>query len=344
MSVNFADVFDAVGQAIEPDAPAVLCDGEVTTWGEFDRRSNALARALLAAGLGGQAKVGLYMRNGPDYLMAFAACLKASLVPVNINGEVAGFGSLASAYGEDARPLELARDRDDVFLFYTGGTTGLPKGAMWPSGALWGALAASRAPAPGAPAPTTLGELAAQIRSGEGRVRYNIPPTLMHGTGLFAALQRGGSVACPGRTSFEPDAVVREDGVRYILGGDHALVEAEGSIRLLGRGSHCINTAGEKVYPEEVEGALKTHPVVVDALVFGLPDPRFGQRVAAVASLRGGAEPDDLVDHVRERLAAYKAPRQIAFVTKVPRAENGKADYAGARARFEAQLGALKQA
>jgi fatty-acyl-CoA synthase len=125
-------------------------------------------------------------------------------------------------------------------------------------------------------------------------------------------------------------------GERHIISGDHATVEADGTIRLLGRGSHCINSAGEKIYPEEVEEALKTHPAVQDALVFGMPDPRFGQTVAAVASLAEGAVASeaDLIAHVRGALAHYKAPRRLVLAPVTPRAPNGKADYAAAKAIF----------
>ncbi len=123
------------------------------------------------------------------------------------------------------------------------------------------------------------------------------------------------------------------DGSRYSIPGDMATVEADGAITLLGRGSHCINTAGEKVFPEEVEEAVKTHASVADCLVFGVPDERFGQRVVGVASLAAGAQAggDELVAHVRTKLSAYKAPRQLVIVETVPRAPNGKADYTAAR-------------
>jgi fatty-acyl-CoA synthase len=128
------------------------------------------------------------------------------------------------------------------------------------------------------------------------------------------------------------------DGQRRLISGDHATVEADGTIKLLGRGSHCINSGGEKIYPEEVEEALKTHPAVLDALVFGMPDERFGQVVSAVVGLVEGqaANQADLVAHVRSRLSPFKAPRRIAFVDKAPRAPNGKADYVTAKALFEA--------
>lgn len=525
MSVNYGDVFETVARNVDPASPAVICDRQITTWGEFDRRANALGHALLAAGLGLQAKVGLYMRNAPDYLIAFAACLKARLVPVNINfrygaAEVAYLldnadaealihdaefadvvaalppnplmkavfcrGDCGSAaqqldvvYRGNGEPIRTRRDPDDIFLMYTGGTTGLPKGVMWPSRAVWGALAPSRAAVPGSPPPMTLADLAAQLRIVPGNLRYFIAPPLMHGTGLFAALSvmtRGGAVvlssarafdaaatvadlaelACDGlvivgdafarpildaleggngkfdvsrigavvssgmmwspevkqgllrfmpnavmsdglgatesssiafavttrdtqgeETSFAPNGavVLRPDdltpvapgsgevglvakagdlplgyykdpertartyvtlnGTRHMISGDHATVERDGTIRLLGRGSHCINTAGEKVFPEEVEEALKTHHDVTDALVFGLPDPRFGQKVAALVAVRNPVDPQALAEQVRARLAGYKVPRAFALAGFVPRAPNGKADYVAARAMFD---------
>ena len=127
------------------------------------------------------------------------------------------------------------------------------------------------------------------------------------------------------------------DGVRYSMPGDFATVEADGSITLLGRGSQCINTAGEKVFPEEVEEALKTHPSVSDALVFGMPDPEWGQAVTAIVESDAATDTDTLDTdalraHVRGALAGYKTPKRIIVVAKVPRAPNGKADYAAAKA------------
>jgi fatty-acyl-CoA synthase len=122
-------------------------------------------------------------------------------------------------------------------------------------------------------------------------------------------------------------------GVRYSFPGDFAKVAADGSLVLLGRGSVCINTGGEKVYPEEVEEALKAHPDVFDCLVVGVPDPRFGERVTAVLSLRGGQGLDEgaLLDFARTRVAGYKLPRRLVVVDQVQRAPNGKADYKWAK-------------
>lgn len=525
MSYNLGDIFETVANAIEADAPAIFCDGRELSWKQFDRRSNALARRLLNAGLGLQAKVGLYMRNGEDYLIAFAACLKARLVPFNVNyrygaeetaylldnadcealifdadfasvvmsipassdlklrivtrGEAQGAEPAFTAYAGDGSPLGNQRSSDDLMFMYTGGTTGLPKAVMWPSGALWENSLPGIA-LPGREPPVTLDILASQIQSGEGRMRFHIAPPLMHGTGLLSAigiLFRGGSVVLTGSPTFDAEQVVGDldrlrcdgmvivgdafarpildvlnanlgkydvshmraisssgmmwsaevktgllehmpncymidslgasessgfaqsivtkgiqpgeatfnltgakvikpddltpvepgsgdigilakggpqplgyykdpertartyvtiDGERLVLGGDHATVEADGTIKLLGRGSNCINTAGEKVYPEEVEEALKTHHAVNDALVFGIPDPRYGQCVAAIVSTTAPAKSSDIIQHVRQKLAGYKAPREIAEVTTVPRAANGKADYVAAKALFDA--------
>ncbi len=127
------------------------------------------------------------------------------------------------------------------------------------------------------------------------------------------------------------------DGVRYSIPGDFAQVRADGSIQLLGRGSQCINTGGEKVYPEEVEEAIKRHDGIADCLVFGVADERFGQRVVGVASLDGSdpeVTPERAIDGARASLSAYKLPRTLQFVDLVPRAPNGKADYPSARALF----------
>lgn len=123
-------------------------------------------------------------------------------------------------------------------------------------------------------------------------------------------------------------------GVRYSIPGDWCTVEEDGTLTLLGRGSVCINTAGEKVYPEEVEEVLKTHPDVEDALVVGVPDPTFGQAVTAVVEVAPGRpfDEDALRRHVRERLAGYKTPKRLVATPKMFRAPNGKADYARAAA------------
>ncbi|MET0146905.1 MAG: acyl-CoA synthetase [Ilumatobacteraceae bacterium] len=367
------------------------------------------------------------------------------------------------------------RTGDDLLLLYTGGTTGMPKGVMWPQDSMFGALDASsrhRLP-PGQDLDAAL------ARIGRAGPR-NLPGApLMHGTGLFSALSTlmiGGSIITMAGRSFDPaelldtiqvegvnsmsivgDAFAKPilraldaepdrwdisslrviissgviwsaetkagllrhnsrlimvdtlgsseaigmasstvtadgaaqtatfklgpdtrvvtddgrdvewgstevgrvamrgntpigyykdaeksastfqliDGVRYSIPGDFASVDADGTVRLLGRGSQCINTGGEKVYPEEVEEALKLHPSVADAAVVGVPDDRFGEAITALVEPQAGATIDAaaLIAHVKERLAGYKAPKQIISVPSIGRAANGKLDYRALKSR-----------
>ncbi|HZB32153.1 MAG TPA: acyl-CoA synthetase [Streptosporangiaceae bacterium] len=152
-----------------------------------------------------------------------------------------------------------------------------------------------------------------------------------------------GQIAKRGHIAFgyynDPDKTARTfpviDGERWLLTGDMATVEADGTIAVFGRGSQCVNTGGEKVYPEEVEAVLKGHPGVFDAVVTGIPDERWGSRVAAVVQPYGGtgARPSvaDLDAHCRKSLSGYKVPRTYAFVDEVVRSPAGKADYRWAR-------------
>jgi fatty-acyl-CoA synthase len=131
------------------------------------------------------------------------------------------------------------------------------------------------------------------------------------------------------------------DGVRYSVPGDYAEVGDDGSIHLLGRGSVCINTGGEKVYPEEVEEAVKTLPGVLDAVVVGIPDERFGEEIVAVVEVRPGAAsdgttPDMVIGHVKAKLASFKAPRRVRFVPSIGRTPAGKVDYARHRSETAA--------
>ncbi|CAN5313776.1 acyl-CoA synthetase [soil metagenome] len=122
-------------------------------------------------------------------------------------------------------------------------------------------------------------------------------------------------------------------GVRYAIPGDYAEVEADGTVTMLGRGSVSINSGGEKIYPEEVEAALKGHPDVFDALVVGVPDERFGQQVAAVVHPREGVRPTlaELDAFVRSEIAGYKVPRSLWLVDEIKRSPAGKPDYRWAK-------------
>ena len=515
--VSFGSIFEAMGRAVDPDLPALIYGDHVTSWRDFNRRTDALAAAFIAGGAVAGDRVAHLMRNSPAYPETTIAGFKARLVHVNINYRYTGEelfyildNSSASVLVFDAEYAPLvARIRDrlttklflqvggetadfaqdfekaaagagklppqaheygDMLFIYTGGTTGMPKGVMWEQGALWRIMAATSA-APGGTAPETLEDQLANIRDGIGRNRSLVLPPLMHGTGMVIAistLARGGTVVmvpgdgfdaemavvtCAGQacdyavivgdafarpllkaldaghgsiaslgvmissgTMWSPEVkagllrhapammivdalgsseglglgtsvqtganagaatkfvndgdtlVLGEDGkpvgvgetgkvarrgliplgywrdpvksaatfvtvagVRYSMPGDFARMEADGSFTLLGRGSQCINTAGEKVYPEEVEEMLKTHPAVDDALVFGVADEAWGQAVTAVVEASGAVETEVLRDWCRATLAGYKVPKRVIIVAQMPRGPNGKADYAAAR-------------
>jgi len=524
---NFADVYERIAAAI-PDAPCQVQGDRTLSWGEFDRRANALAADLLAAGLAEQAKVAVYLTNCPEYLEAYHAAFKAGLVPVNTNfrygpEEIRYLFDNADAdavvfHAGFAEILEQVRDRlprvrrwyvvsdggpepdwavpyeqvagpgadrvagpwgrspDHQLFLYTGGTTGMPKGVMWRQDDLFNVLGAGGNPFLGTAPATDIEDLGTRV-TGPGAVMLPACP-LMHGTGQFSAfisLNGGGSIvtlrdrrfdpvalwqavedhrvnavvivgdafarpmlealdADPGRwdlsslalisssgvmwshevkqgmlrhipqavlfdslgsseavglaasvssagaaaetasfqlgervkvitddgrlveagseeigmvgiTGFipvgyykDPEKTARTfrtvEGVRYSIPGDYATVAADGVIHLLGRGSVVINTGGEKVFPEEVEEALKQHPAITDAVAVGLPDERFGESICALVQAAPGATVDeeDVIGFVRARLAHYKAPRRVVVVETIGRSPAGKVDYKGLKA------------
>jgi acyl-CoA synthetase (AMP-forming)/AMP-acid ligase II len=540
---TFAGVWEAVADA-HPEYPAQIQGERSYSWQEFDGRADGIARTLLDAGLGRQAKVGQYLYNCPEYLESMFGVFKAGLAPVNVNYrytddellylwrdadvEAVVFDSSftdtcerlrhrmpgircwirvcvpdhradgpapewaidyeAAARAADGRVVApWGRSGDDLYLLYTGGTTGLPKGVMWPQESLFRYLESlSRREHPQRP---DYAAYAAQITKPGPRV---LPaPPLMHGAGAWfsmTVLCRAGCVVTMVNRSFEPDDVldtvaargvnglavvgdpfgrpladaldadpgrwdlsalkvivtsgavlsapVKErfrrhvagvtlvdalgssetgaiaqahsgsdghsdtasfrlrpgskviddegrpvepgsglagrlavsgnlplgyykdpaksaesfitiDGAVHAFTGDWVQVAADGvTIRLLGRGSQCINTGGEKVFAEEVEEIVKIHPAVADAVVVGVTDERYGQAVTAVVQRVPGAEvgEDEVVEHVRERLARYKAPRHVVFVDSLNRAGNGKADPTALRALAEQRLGLAVQA
>jgi acyl-CoA synthetase (AMP-forming)/AMP-acid ligase II len=158
------------------------------------------------------------------------------------------------------------------------------------------------------------------------------------GSGRIGRVARGGNIPLgyyndPVKTA--ETFVVDPRGKRWSIPGDYATVEADGRITLLGRGSVSINSGGEKIFPEEVEGALKSHPDVFDVLVVGVPDERWGERVCALLQARGDRMPtlDALQQHCRGLVASYKIPRDLVLVQEVPRLPNGKPDYRTAKAQ-----------
>ncbi len=153
--------------------------------------------------------------------------------------------------------------------------------------------------------------------------------------GTVGRLARGGSVPVGYYKDPEKSAAtfIEVDGKRFSVPGDFARIEEEGRVTLLGRGSNCVNTGGEKVFPEEVEMAIKRHPAVYDVLVVGIPDEKFGQAVAAVVQLREGetVELEELREFLREFLSGYKLPRALTRVPEIPRNATGKAQYPRAK-------------
>jgi acyl-CoA synthetase (AMP-forming)/AMP-acid ligase II len=156
------------------------------------------------------------------------------------------------------------------------------------------------------------------------------------GSGAVGKLARRGHIPLGYYKDSEKTAatfVTAADGTRWVVPSDFAVVEADGTITMLGRGSVCINTGGEKVYPEEVEAALKSHADVFDAVVVGVADDRYVERVAAIVQPRAGTEPslEELQAHCRVQLAGYKVPRQLLLVDEMPRTPVGKPDYRAAK-------------
>jgi len=157
------------------------------------------------------------------------------------------------------------------------------------------------------------------------------------GSGVIGKIARCGDIPVgyyndPVKTA---EVFITVDGVRYVMPGDFATVEEDGSITLLGRGSICINSGGEKIFPEEVEAVVRSHPDVMDAIVVGAPDERWGQRVAAIVEPRAGHDAPSLEsvqEHCRRHVAGYKVPRELHVVEHVERAPSGKPDYRWANA------------
>jgi acyl-CoA synthetase (AMP-forming)/AMP-acid ligase II len=193
---------------------------------------------------------------------------------------------------------------------------------------------------------TESGHQGMNLGAHDGRPKFNVDANtavldddlrrVAAGSGVVGRLARTGRL--PQGYWKDPEKTARTfmtdpDGVRWVVPGDMATIEADGSITLLGRGSLCINSGGEKIYPEEVEQALKAHPAVFDAVVVGVPDERWGERVAAVVQARAGASPTlpELDAHCRTKVSGYKVPRELHLVDEIVRSPSGKADYRWAK-------------
>ncbi|MEV5973085.1 acyl-CoA synthetase [Streptomyces sp. NPDC051921] len=541
MEYNLADLFESVVDVVPDREALVYVDHPGTgaehrlTYAGLDAAANRLAHHLVDAGLRPGEHLGLHLYNGTEYLQTVLACLKARLVPVNVNyryveeelvylyrdADLAALvfdaeftERVAAALPQTEKLRHLVRvgtppegapaldcvafadaeaggspergfaprSPDDLFIIYTGGTTGMPKGVMWRQEDLFFAGLFGGDPS-GEPVKRPE-ELAERVAAGGAGLTFFPTPPLMHGTStltsfiafhygqrvvihrkyvpeevlrtiekekvssvslvgdamlrplvdalhgplkgtdlssLFSLSSSGAIMSDTVRDQFqalapnvlllnnfgssesgsngratddsgpakgfrlhvnertqvvdpathEPVAVgeigrlaqrghvplgyyndaaktaetfFRKGEERWVLLGDMATVDEQGIVTVLGRGSQCINTGGEKVYPEEVEQALKSHPDVYDALVAGVPDAKWGSHVAAVVQLRDGAAPLDLAAvqaHCRTRLAGYKVPRQLVLTDTIQRSPSGKADYRWARSvAVEADAGA----
>ena len=156
------------------------------------------------------------------------------------------------------------------------------------------------------------------------------------GSGVVGRLARSGHIPLEylGDSDKTATTFVESAGTRWALPGDMAMVEADGVITVLGRGSLCINTGGEKVFPDEVEAAVKTCADIEDVVVVGVPDERYGERVVAVVQPRAGClvEGEAVRTLCREKMAGYKVPRQVVMADAITRSPSGKADYRWAKA------------
>ncbi|TQK42852.1 acyl-CoA synthetase (AMP-forming)/AMP-acid ligase II [Streptomyces sp. SLBN-118] len=531
MEYNLADLFESVVDAVPDREALVYIDHPGTgaerrlSYAELDAAANRVAHHLMDAGLKPGEHLGLHLYNGIEYLQTVLGCLKARVVPVNVNyryveeelvylyrdADLAALvfdaefthrvatavpqtdklrhlvrvgtppdgapqlGAAPFAEAEAAASPERGfapRSADDLFIIYTGGTTGMPKGVMWRQEDLFFSGLGGGAPT-GEPV-SSPEELAERVAAGGEGITFFPTPPLMHGTSTLTAFigfnfgqrivthrkfvpvevlrtiakekvtsvslvgdamlrplidalngsmkgtdlsslfsvsssgaimsetvraqftalapkvmllnnfgssesgfngtatedsgpEKGFRLRVNARTAvvdpatYEPvkpgepgriaqrghvplgyyndpkktaETFFRRGDERWVLLGDMATVDEEGIVTVLGRGSQCINTGGEKVYPEEVEQALKSHPDVYDALVAGVPDSRWGSHVAAVVQVRSGATAptlDDIQSHCRTRLAGYKIPRQLVIAPEIQRSPSGKADYRWAR-------------
>lgn len=533
--LHFAKIWES-NSSLVPNEPALVNNNKTIDWRSFDELSSKLASYLIEMGLGEDSKVGIYMQNCNEYMIAQFAAFKIGAVPINVNyrykkdeliylfdnsdAEAIIFQSnfhqqivliqndlpKVKAFVETSQddfdkestfdslenimqtfsPLDHQdRSEDEIYMIYTGGTTGMPKGVMYKQGGFVTSMLKTLKTM-GFSVPKEIDGLPDEImklKQINALPKSLVACPLMHGTGMwlgaFLPLLTGGSVITVPNSSFDPDEIwkvvqqqkvtslvivgdafakplleslkdsknknemydissllliissgvmwshevkqelleyqdmilidamgsseggmgssitsrnmqsstaqfklnpgviildednnlvtpgsktigrigtsglvpegyykdpiksaetFREfEGVRYSFPGDFAQYNPDGTIKLLGRGSNCINTAGEKVYPEEVEEAIKKHPNVVDCLVIGVTDKKFGERVAAVASLTKDSflEGAELIDFVKKIISSYKVPKTIIFRNKIERAPNGKANYDWAKAEIK---------
>ena len=539
MGANFGLALKALAQQIEGERPALIYGEQVLSWAELDAQSDAIAAALLARGLCAGDIAGQMLRTTPDYVLAYFGCIKAGLVPVNVNyhytareladiarrfsiklllsesdfadtaqaamadagvGAGVGAGAVIDVGAQEWAQMRSAllpsgfAPHDDphaLFLTATGGTTGMPKAVMWPMAEAWQAFNISvwqGAPGTAPYIPAGLDDHVAKAAEiGPDHPASASPmlllSPLMHGAGQFSAvihLLKGGTLALLPGDRFDADRALDEaarigarglfivgdafalpladrldartdsaavmaslrsvvssgavfsgavkqrliahnaqlmivdalgssessgtgivittahgstgegkfqalpgretglldedlkpipkesdkvgivartgplplgylgedeknahtfpviDGQRWLVTGDRARWDADGGLEFIGRDNMCINTGGEKVFPEEVEAVLQAHPCVKVVRIVSLPDARFGRKVVAVVAPQGSADQAALDRHAREGLAGYKIPRLYVMTERSLRLNNGKPDYKTAQAIADA--------
>jgi acyl-CoA synthetase (AMP-forming)/AMP-acid ligase II len=270
------------------------------------------------------------------------------LVPGSFDAE--GVNVLTVVGDAVAKPLldrlEADPDRWDISSLYAIGNGAAPLSSSvrsrlveaFPACVITDGMGSSESGVQGA-ARTQPGEGSSGAASAGGVASFTVGPTtavldeslrpVAPGSGAVGRLATSGRIPIgydgdPAKTA---ETFVEVDGVRWVLSGDMCTVDDDGTVRLLGRGSQCINTGGEKVYPEEVEGVLHGHPAVADVLVVGVDDERWGSAVTAVVSLTTDVTLEELRTFARDHLAGYKLPKHLVVVDRVQRTPAGKADY-----------------
>lgn len=320
---------------------------------ELGRHSRQLPACPLMHGTGWFTAMGSMLNGGAVVTLTE----KAKFSPVNLWDTVHenGVTSMAIVGDAFAKPMLQALDENPGRWNLSSVLNIVSSGVMWssevkqgllrhiPQTALTDSFGASEAVGFGTSITTAEGgtQTSKFEIGGSCKVFTEDDQEVAPGSGVAGFIARGGAVPLGYYKDPEKTAKTYKtiNGVRYAIPGDWCTVEADGTITLLGRGSNCINTAGEKVYPEEVEEALKSHAAVSDALVVGVPDDKWGQAVTAVVSLDSPASEDELRAFVQSRIARYKAPKRILFKDNLGRAPNGKADYKSIRAFALDQLG-----